>query len=223
MTQLRDKKNITRFSLVWNHYTWSNFRVNQSNHLSFSNIHFQCVNARRWREGCLRHQTSPSCVQSQKPFYYFPLCEQWGLNSKCTVATLLSCEDGNKRKPVSLKTFAWCSPPTRPAKKNVNKRRQEEHQVGVNFGVWERTGKGEGGRGREGCCFFVRSVYITKKESLEYNRPVPQSNGSEFSHAACRGQRGSSEGLLRCEDYFKTRERELGAARLVEVRVIKLD
>lgn len=107
------------------------------------------------------------------------LYEQWGPNSKNTkkrtVAMLLSCEDGNKQRPSDWKlSLDFHPPPALLKNKNVNKRRQqdgEEHQLGENLRVWERTGRWKGG---ERLFLSLQTVYITKEESLEHNRAVPR-------------------------------------------------
>lgn len=88
---------------------------------------------------------------------------------------LLSCEDGNKQSPSDWKlSLDFHPPPALLKNKNVNKRRQqdgEEHQLGENLRVWERTGRWKGG---ERLFLSLQTVYITKEESLEHNRAVPR-------------------------------------------------
>lgn len=112
----------------------------------------------------------------------FLLYEQWGLNSintkthSCYAAKLRGRQ---QTKPVRPKTFTWFSPPPTLQKKKKKKgeckqketTRQEEHQLGENLRVWERTGRG-GRKGKGRLFLSAQSVYITKEESLEYKRAV---------------------------------------------------
>lgn len=103
-------------------------------------------------------------MQSQKPLYQATTLfsssknnEAQTLKHNSTVAALQKQGDGNKQSLLDWKLSLDSQPPTLPANKNVNKRRQEENQLGVNFvGVGEdREGRaGMGARGREGCCFL---------------------------------------------------------------------
>lgn len=103
----------------------------------------------------------------------FLLYEQWALNSintKRTVAMLLSCEDGNKQSLFDGKLSLDFHPPlTHPAKKKRCKQkkttRQEEHQLGENLRVWERTGRG--GRKGKGTLLLFCSV------CLHHQRGIP--------------------------------------------------
>lgn len=127
---------------------------------------------------------------------------------------LLSCEDGNKQSPSDWKlSLDFHPPPALLKNKNVNKRRQqdgEEHQLGENLRVWERTGRWKGGeRGREGCSFLFRLFTSPKRNPWNTTEPSLGPQRNQFSHAVNlwlqRGHWGSLSVLHWLEDYSKAR------------------
>lgn len=123
-------------------------------------------------------ENPPQSMHSLKPLHqpHFPPVRTMrpGLQKhRRTVAMLPSCEESNKQGYFNWKLSVGFHPPpallTHTHKKNVNKRRQQDRKRICGCGRGQ--GGGERGEGRA-VTFCVKSVYITKEESLEHNRAV---------------------------------------------------